>query len=215
MIQVRQRETVPVDEDEARDTLDRFEANLFHDLYRSRWNGEYAAEIVPPLRQCLTSREVGTLLRSLSALHRIGPEAHQAEADVLPLLNNQESKVREAAVWALSGICLRQPDGVIPRLIEAANDPELLRPVMFALIGFGEKAVSSTPLFLRAFESPDSRQRLLAVRGLKEIGSTFPEIEGVIRRGIVDRSKEVRRYVEKLLKSKWPDRYLSVASENA
>lgn len=195
-------------EEEARDTLDRFEANLFHDLYRSRWNPQYAAGVVPPLRECLASSDVEILRRTLSALHRIGPEAYEAAAEVLPMLTHPEPKLRESAVWALAGISLRQPETAIPHLLVTAKaHPKLLRPIMMALIGFGPKAISSIPLFLKAFESADSRQRLLAIRGLKEIGPDFIEIEEILRRGLSDRSKDVRLYVQKLLKNRWPAQF--------
>lgn len=195
-----------MDEAEAIVLLDRFESHLYQDLYLSRWSKEHATEVVPELRRCFHCEHSEILRRTLSALGRIGPEAQEAEAEVVALIDHDMPIVREAAVWTLGRICLRRPERAVPRLIEAARDDTLLKPSLFALIGFGPDAIAAIPLLLRTFESTDGRLRLLALRGIKEVHAEFDRVESVLRRGLVDRSKDVRRSTEKLIAGKWPTR---------
>jgi hypothetical protein len=67
---------------EADETLDHLEANQFEALYRSRWDTEHAAEMVPVLVSCLGVDDTKVLHRALLALFRIG-QAAQSAADAV------------------------------------------------------------------------------------------------------------------------------------
>lgn len=191
---------------DAEQILARFEANLFRDLYQSRWDPVHAAAVVPLLKQCLAVDDIALLRRTLSALRRIGPEAHEAEGEVLRLLSHEQPVVRETAAWVLGGICLRQPAAVISPLMAAAEEPAMLKAVLFTLIDFGPAAKRAIPLFMRTFGSSDGRLRRLAIRGLEAIEADFSQVHSVLEKALQDRSAAVRRSAEKLLKRRWPER---------
>jgi HEAT repeat protein len=191
-----------VTRDEAYAVLTRLEANNWADLYRSRWDSAFAAMVVPELVGCFEVDEVGILLRSLSALHRIGQAAHSAGDFIIPLLGHVDGRVQQVAVHTLSSVCYRDPQKAVPPLVRAAQNPLLLKDAMFALIYLGHGANSAKHVFIGAFAHRQGRIRRLAIRGLKQIGAEGEDVMAVLYQAVNDKNSKVKEYATRLLQER-------------
>lgn len=183
---------------EADHVLAKLEADKFSELYRSRWDRTHAATVVPLLLSCLEVEDVSVLRRSLSALHRIGPEAQDAIDVVIRLMSHQDRLISENAILTLSTISLRCPERAIGPLTQMASRAGFQKPALFSLIGLGTGAVSATEVFISAFESSDARIRRLALRGLTEIGADATSVQAILSRALIDHNGQVRAAAERL-----------------
>lgn len=168
-------------------------ANNREVLYRCRWSEETASEVVPKLVLLLTHDTPAVVSESLRALHCIGSSAIGAAAPVERLLEHSDPLVSHLAVSTLGRVALENPELAIAPLIEAANRPALLEPVLFALINFGTAAAIASPLFVRAFDSRSAKTRRLAVRALRASQATDPDSIQVLERARLDSNGEVRK----------------------
>lgn len=179
--------------------LAQHESNLFADLYKSRWDSEYASTVVPNLINCLEVDNKAILIRTLSALHRIGPEAHRAGAFVCPFLEHPDLLVRRTAIYALRGVWHREGHKAVAPLLRVANDPGMLKDVMFNLIELGVAAKPAKEIFITAFNSRDGKIRHLALRGLEAIEAEGDDILETLDRAKEDKNSLVRSVAEKLI----------------
>lgn len=184
---------------EANVVLMRYEADLYADLYKSRWDAAYASKVVPNLIECLDTDEKSILLRTLSALDRIGPEASAAGPLVSPLLEHRDASVRQAAVCALTGVWFREGHRAVAPLTRLANDPSMLKHAMFGLIRLGEAAKPAKNVFVAAFDHRDGRIRRLALRGLSEIGADGPDVIALLKRALNDKNSQVQSAATKFI----------------
>jgi HEAT repeat protein len=183
---------------DAREVLDRLEADTFAELYKSRWDAAHAETVVPALISCLKVSDTAVLHRALSALARIGPEAQQAIDAVIRLMFHADPLIADAAIHALGRISLKCPERAVAPLVHAASKPATQKPALFALIGFGRNANSTASAFATAFASRDARIRRLALRGLKEIGADASIAEPIVALALKDTNAEVRAAAKKL-----------------
>ncbi|MGA2177631.1 MAG: hypothetical protein ABSH38_21865 [Verrucomicrobiota bacterium] len=186
---------------EADETLDHLEANQFEALYRSRWDTEHAAKVVPLLVSCLGVDDTKVLHRALLALFRIGPAAHSAANAVITLMFNPDTLVCEVATHTLGGICCHCPERAIKPLTQVALDPKLQKAALFSLIGLGRGAASAATVFVASFESRDARIRRLAIRGLAQSGAKRSVSGPVLSRALKDRNGQVRAAAERLARA--------------
>ena len=135
---------------EAESILARYESNLFADLYKSRWDAEYASTVVPNLIKCLEVDDKAILMRTLSALHRIGPESDSAGLFVCPFLEHPDVLVRRNAIYALTAVWHREGHRAVAPLVRVANDTGMLKDVMFNLIALGVAAKPAKKIFIAA-----------------------------------------------------------------
>lgn len=184
--------------DEANEVLSRVESNLFADLYKSRWSAGYASFIVPDLIKCLEVDDKSILLRALSALDRIGPEAKAAGPIVCPLLEHRDTHVRINAIHALTSVYYRNGRRALAPLVRATKDPDLLKDAMFGLISLGHAAKSTKEVFITAYSHKDGRIRRLGLRGLSEIGAEGPDVIEVVTRAAHDKNSQVKAAALKL-----------------
>lgn len=183
----------------AKDVLNQFEADMFADLYKSRWDAGYAASVVPPLIECLEVSDVTVLHRSLSALFRIGPEAQTAIDAVITFVFHADPIIADLAIHTLGRISLKCPERAVPTLMHVATGPVTQKSALFSLIGFGHGALSAVSTFVEASKSHDSRIRRLALRGLKEIGADAGIAKAVASEALKDRNSEVRAAAQQIL----------------
>jgi HEAT repeat protein len=184
---------------EADSILTQYESNHFADLYKSRWDAEYASTVVPNLIKCLEVDDKAILMRTLSALHRIGPEAHSAGLFVCPFLEHPDILVRRTSIYALTGVWYRKGHKAVAPLVRVANDPGMLKDVMFGLLAIGVAAKPAKKIFVAAFDSRDGKIRRLALRGLGEIGAEGKDVMEVLERAKDDKNSEVRSKAVKLI----------------
>lgn len=184
--------------EEAERVLVRYESNLNADLYKSRWDAEYASKVVPNLIKCLKVDDKLVLLRALIALDLIGPEAREAGMHVLPLLRHNDAHVQINAIYALTAVFYREGQRALDALVEAAKDPALLKDAMYGLIRLGEAAKPTKEVFITASGHKDGRIRRLALRGLREIGAEGPDVNDTALRAAHDKSLQVRTAAAKL-----------------
>jgi hypothetical protein len=189
---------VTMTKDEADHVLSKLEANNWADLFRSRWDHSHAEKIVPMLLSCLEVEDVSILHRALSALHRIGPEAHNAIDRVIRLMEHQDKLICEVAIYTLASISFRCPERAIGPLTQMAAHDEFLKPALFSLIALGRGAASAAEVFISAFNSRDARIRRLALRGLTETGADATSVQKVLSRALNDRNGQVRSAAERL-----------------
>lgn len=183
---------------EADETLADLEANQFELIYRSRWNSEHAASVVPALVSCLDVDDTKILHRALFALLRIGPAAHSAADAVIRLMFHQDTLICEVATHTVGGICCHCPERAIKPLTQVASDPKLQKAALFSLIGFGRGAAPAARVFVASFQSKDARIRRLAVRGLAKSGATHAVCAPVLARALKDRNGRVRDAAQRL-----------------
>lgn len=174
-------------------------------LFKARWDPPCAAKIVPPLMELLGSSDPLIVLRTLSALVTIGPEAHAATASIVPLLDSDDRRIYETAAITLACVALKKPSRAVRPLMEMAKDGERLKYAMFALVELGPGAKSAGPLFAAAYESKDARIRRLALRGLKESGAEARLAVPVLKKALRDRTQEIRTYAKKILAANYSD----------
>lgn len=179
--------------------LSGYESNLFADLYKSRWDAEYASRVVPNLIKCLDVDDKAILLRTLSAFNRIGPEACEAGPFVSRLLEHRDLMVREAAIYALTGVWFREGRRAVAPLVRMALDPTMLKPVMFGLISLGKAAKPAKEIFVAAFNHRDGRIRRLALRGLRDIGAEGSDVNAVLERAVTDKNSQVKAAAAKMI----------------
>ena len=183
---------------DAQEVLDSLDAATAAGIENSRWNPAEAAIVVPKLLDCLEVADTTVRHRAMSALVRIGPEAHSAIDLVIRLMFDSDPLIADVAIHTLGRISLRCPDRAITPLVHAASKPTTQKSALFALIGFGHDAISATATFTAAFESRDARIRRLALRGLKEIGADASITEPIVSRGLHDTNGLVRAAAQKL-----------------
>lgn len=183
---------------EAQEVLGRLEADKSAELYKSRWDAARAAIVVPPLINCLEVPDTAVLYRTMSALVRIGPESQQAIDAVIKLLPHPDPVINDRAIYTLGRIGLRSPERVIPALVRASSAVATQKQALFALLGFGHNASSTSPTFIEAFQSRDSRIRRLALRGLNEIGAGAEIMKPVLSIALKDKNKEIRTAAQKI-----------------
>jgi hypothetical protein len=182
----------------ADETLTNLEANQYEALYRSRWDSEHAAIVVPLLVSCLGVNDTKLLHRALLALFRIGPAAHSAADAVIRLMFHPNSLICEVATHTLGGICIQCPEREIQPLAQVASDPKLQKAALFSLIGLGRGAVPASAVFVTSFESKNARIRRLAVRGLAQCGASHTDCGPVLSRALKDSNGQVRAAAERL-----------------
>src|SRR5258706_909463 len=192
---------------EADASLADLEANQFEALYRSRWDSEHAASVVPVLVSCLGVDDTMVLHRALSALFRIGPAASSAADAVTRLMFHPDTLICEVATHTLGGICMHCPERAIKPLTQVALDLKLQKAALFSLILLGRGATPSFGVFVTAFESKDARIRRLAVRGLAESGASHTVCGPVLSRALKDRNGQVRAAAERLARALAENKY--------
>lgn len=189
----------------AAELLNKVEARDRELLFKARWDRPVAAKIVPPLVELLHSPDPLIVLRTLSALITIGPEAHSAAASIVPLLRSDDRRIYETAAIALACVALRKPSRAVRPLLDMAKDSGRLKYAMFALVSLEHGAKSAAPFFAAAYDSKDSRIRRLALRGLKEIGAEARFAVPVLKRALSDRTLGIRTYAKKILAANYSE----------
>ena len=189
----------------AAEVLNKVEARDRALLFKARWDRPAAANIVPPLVELLRSPNPLIVLRTLSALITIGPEAHSAAASIVPLLGSDDRRIYETAAIALACVALKKPSRAVPPLLEMAKDGDRLKYAMFALVSLEHGAKSAAPLFAAAYDSKDARIRRLALRGLKETGAEARLAVPVLKKALADRTQEIRTYAKKILAANYSE----------
>lgn len=172
--------------------LRRLSENNHQLLYRCRRSAADAEAIVPALVELLSAPSDAVVAEALRALHRIGPAAVAAAEAVVGLLSHSDWIVRANAVSTLGLICLERPGLAVDHLAGAADHPDLLRPVLFALIEFREHALPAVQVYCRAYRHREASIRRLAIRGLIAAKAQDPASLEVLRLADADPSKEVR-----------------------
>jgi HEAT repeats len=183
---------------EAIDALTTFEANLFADLHRCRWDADHAATVVPVLTSCLKVDDTNILHRALGALVRIGAPAESAIEAVVKLMFHPDMLISEVATHTLGSIAYRCPERAIKPLSQIAQNPRLQKAALFSLIGLRRGSAPAAGVFVSAFQSTDARIRRLAVRGLKESGVGRNIARPVLARALKDPNGQVRAAAAKL-----------------
>jgi hypothetical protein len=183
---------------EAIEVLTTFEANLFADLHRCRWDPDHAATVVPVLTSCLEVDDTKILHRTMLALVRIGAPAQLAIDAVVKLMFHADTLISEVATHTLGCIAYRCPERAIKPLSQVAQDPKLQKAALFSLIGLRRGSAPVAGVFVSSFQSRDAWIRRLAVRGLKESGVGRNIAEPVLTRALKDRNGLVRAAAAKL-----------------
>jgi hypothetical protein len=183
---------------EAIEALNSFEANLFEDLHRCRWDADHATAVVPVLASCLEVEDTKILHRALLALVRIGAPAAPAIDAVVNLMFHADMLISEVATHTLGCIAYRCPERAIKPLTQVARDPKLQKAALFSLIGLRGGSAPVAGVFVSSFQSRDARIRRLAVRGLKESGVGWNIAGPVLTRALKDRNGQVRAAAAKL-----------------
>jgi HEAT repeat protein len=166
-------------------------------LYRCRRAAPSTDLVVSRLSELLSHGISQVAAEALRALHCIGPAAVEAAPTVTILLKHDDAIVKSLAVSTLGQICLESPATALVHLQGAAEDPQLLKPVLFALINFGQAAAPTETLFVRAYESRDAVIRRLAVRGLRMLRTNERSALAVLRKALKDTNGEVRRVAQR------------------
>ncbi|HZN32389.1 MAG TPA: hypothetical protein VFB80_01170 [Pirellulaceae bacterium] len=168
-------------------------------LFKARWDRGTARQVVPPLIRVLESHDASLVLRALSAFLCIGPEAHSAARSIAKLLTVADERIFNTAAIALAAVSLKKPKLAVSPLLEMSKDADRLKYAMFGLVELGPGAKSAGGVFVRAYDSRDSRIRRLALRGLKELGVDARTAVPVLKRALSDSSQEIRKYAKKIL----------------
>ncbi len=96
------------------------------------------------VRKRLLCRLPAVRAEAARALAALGPVAEPALDDLVQLLGDTNDEVRLAAAYALGRLSM-QPEMVVPNLMEALDDRDLVRPAAVAIAAYGPAARSAVP----------------------------------------------------------------------
>jgi hypothetical protein len=169
--------------------------------YGSREDLEYAVNLV---RQHLSHRLPELRAEAARTLAALGSAAEPAVDDLLRLLVDTNSDVRMASVYTLGRLCM-QPENVVPNLVDAIDDSDLLRSAVTAIAAYGPAARPAVPRLTSALLTAMAKTEYDNVDCLVHaIEATSADPAAEFRHVLADCDKELRPQAERILADRHP-----------
>jgi HEAT repeat protein len=138
------------------------------------------------------------------ALAPLGQAAEPALDDLVQLLADTNDEVRVAAAYALGRLCL-QPEEVVPSLLEALDDRDLLRPAAVAIAAYGPAARSAVPSLASALSKALAETEYADVDSLVyALEATAADPAAELRQVLAACDAEFRPQAEQILADRYP-----------
>jgi hypothetical protein len=151
------------------------------------------------VRQRLSDRSSAIRAEAARTLASLGPAAEPALDDLIRCLDDADSDVRVATVFALGRLAM-QPETVLPPLLEALADRHLARPAAVAIAAYGPVARWAVPRLAAALLQALAKAEYANVDGfVHAVGATAADPEAELGRVLDDCDSESRPQAEHIL----------------
>ena len=156
------------------------------------------------VRRHLSHRLPELRAEAVRALAPLGSVAEPAVDDLLRLLVNTNDDVRMASVYALGRLRL-QAEKVVPNLVDALDDRDLLRPAAMAMAAYGPAARPAVPNLASALLTALAETEYGNVDCLVHaIEATAADPVAELRQVLADCDRELRPQAEQILADRHP-----------
>jgi hypothetical protein len=167
-------------------------------------NRESLARAVSVVRARLAHALPGVRSEAARAVALLGEAADPAVDDLLQLLADQDDDVRVAAVYALGRLAM-EPQKVVPHLVDALDEPILLRPAAAALAAFQRAAEQASPRLEAALQAALATTEYADVDCLaRAVESVVADPQAGLLRVLAACDAELRPQAEYMLASRHP-----------
>ena len=179
-------------------------AGLWELSQRPHGSREDLENAVNLVRRHLSHRLPELRAEAARALAPLGSVAEPAVDDLLRLLLDTNSEVRMASVYTLGRLCM-QPENVVPNLVDAIDDSDLLRPAVTAIAAYGPAARPAVPRLASALLKALAQTEYDSVDGLVHaIKATAADPAAEFRQVLADCDRELRPQAEQILADHHP-----------
>jgi hypothetical protein len=179
-------------------------AGLWELAQRPRDSREDLGQAVCLVHGQLFHRMPAVRAEAARALAPLGQAAEPALDDLVQLLVDTNDEVRVAAAYAL-GRLGTQPEEVVPNLLEALDDRDLLRPAAVAIAAYGPAARSAVPSLAAALSKALAETEYADVDSLVyALEATAADPAAELRRVLAACDAEFRPQAEQILADRHP-----------
>ena len=181
-------------------------AGMWELAQRPRDGHEDLGHAVNLVRRHLSHRLPAVRTEAARALAPLGSVAELAVDDLLRLLVDTNDEVRIASAYALGRLCM-QPEKVVPNLVDALDDRDLLRPAAMAIAAYGPAARPAVPNLASALLKALAEAKYDDVDCLVHaIEATAADPLAELRQVLADCDAELRPQAEQILADRRPAR---------